>query len=205
MSTDPVTPPAVPISEAAALYDLPPSTLRWWEDRGLLGPPPRDAGRRRYREADLRRLGVAYLCCVTGLMPLSKAAVVAAGQARREDWQGTVAEQIGVLADRIDQLTAARAYLQHLLQCEDADMTDCPYLERELVTWTPRGRLPAGDLVSAARAARGGGGDEKGEVGDEMRCVSCARVVGEGGRGRPRRYCSAACRQRAYRARRGVG
>ncbi|MGO1052834.1 helix-turn-helix domain-containing protein [Crossiella sp. CA198] len=200
-----MTPPAVAISEAAALYDLPPSTLRWWEERGLLGPPPRDGGRRRYREADLRRLGVAYLCCVTGLMPLSQAAVVAAGQASREDWQGTVAGQIGALADRIDQLTAARDYLQHLLQCEDADMTDCPYLERELAERTPRGRLPQEDLVSAARAAKTGGRDEKAELGDETRCVSCARVVGEGVRGRPRRYCSAACRQRAYRARRRPG
>lgn len=202
MSTGGVTDPAVPIGAAAALYDLAPSTLRWWEERGLLGPPERDGAQRRYREPDLRRIGVAYLCCVTGMMPLAQAAVVTSGKARNEDWRRTVTTQIEELGNRMDQLAAAREYLSHLLTCTDDDVTECPYLDRELTAHTPRGRLPQADLVSAALAARR---DEKPVESDETRCPSCAGPLPDGSRGRPRRYCSPACRQRAYRGRKEPG
>lgn len=202
MSTGAVTDPAVHIGAAAALYQLAPSALRWWEECGLLGPPERDGTRRRYRETDLRRVGMAYLCSVTGMMPLAEAAVVVSGKARNAEWQRAVTAQIEALGDRIEQLTAARDYLSHLLGCPDDDMINCPYLDRELAAHTPRGRLPQPDLLSAARAALG---DEKPVPCDETRCPTCAQPLAPTTRGRPRRYCSPACRQRAYRDRRQAG
>lgn len=195
----------VPIAAAAALFDLPASTVRWWERAGVLPPPDRAGGRRRYDYRDLRRLGLAYLCCVTGMMPLDKAAVVTTGRAGHADWQREVRHQIGVIEERIRRLHGARSYLEHLLTCTDDDPAgQCPMLEKELRQFTPRGRIPVADLLAAAeyadahRAAQSG--DETSTFGDET-CPVCAAPLDQPDSGRKRRYCSAACRQRAYRSR----
>ncbi|SHF84472.1 helix-turn-helix domain-containing protein [Streptoalloteichus hindustanus] len=213
-----MTDSAVHIGAAAALYDLTPSTLRWWERQGVLDPPGRDGHRRLYRERDLRRIGLAYLCCVTGMMPLDRAAVVSSGRADLREWRNTIAGQITDLERRVEAMEAARRYLAHLLKCEDDDIAaQCPVLEGELVAHTPRGRVPESDLVAAARAAQARGGhtdagrDENG-AGDSRcdekagitRCPGCSGVVTRSARGRPRKYCSRACQQRAYRARRST-
>ncbi|MFH9069882.1 MerR family transcriptional regulator [Streptomyces alboflavus] len=208
-------PGAVSIGEAAALYGLAPSTVRWWERRGVLNPPARDGGKRRYGDPDLRRIGVAYLCCVVGAMPLDQAAVVTSGKSTNSAWQGTVGAQITQLEQRIEELTAARDYLRHLLSCTDDDMAECPVLEGELSARTPRGRVAATDLVTAARTARSGGERHEGASARDVNpaaerpardrnpglCPGCRGPLTRSPRGRPRTYCSRACRQRAYRGR----
>ncbi|WP_344682995.1 MerR family transcriptional regulator [Saccharopolyspora taberi] len=198
---------AVSIGQAAALYDLAPSTVRWWERQGVLDPPARDGGRRIYRDADLRRIGVAYLCCVVGKMPLDKAAVVTSGKSTHEAWQRTVSERITLLERQISQLEAAKDYLRHLLSCEDDDIAECRFLARELSANTPRGRASDADLVTAARSARTAEARDENPADRSPRdentalCAGCPRPVERSSRGRPRKYCSRACQQRAYRAR----
>ncbi|MEU4804605.1 MerR family transcriptional regulator [Actinosynnema sp. NPDC023587] len=202
---------SVRIGEAAALYGLAPSTLRWWEKQGVLAPPDRDGGRRLYRDHDLRRIGLAYLCCVTGGMLLDDAAVVASGSGDLHTWQGAVREQVARLQRRMGELQAAHDYLRSLLRCTDDDLAQCRYLDGELVSRTPRGRAEDQDLVAAARAAIGIAPGESSPVRDENRpapfdetpavCEACALPVVRHTRGRPRKYCSHACQQRAYRRR----
>ncbi|RSN72075.1 MerR family transcriptional regulator [Actinomadura sp. WAC 06369] len=191
---------AVPIGEAAALYRLAPSTLRWWDRQGVVAPTARHGGRRFYGEDDLRRLGLAYLCRVVGMMPLDAAAVVASGTADLDTWRRTMRAEIDRLDERVERLTAARDYLNHLLRCEDDDIIRCSYLDAELETRTPLGPRARTDLVAAARAR-----DVKTDaVRDEKAgpiCPSCGGAVERPARGRPRTYCSPGCRQRAYRAR----
>ncbi|WP_242882132.1 MerR family transcriptional regulator [Actinomadura litoris] len=202
------------IGEAAGLYGLAPSTVRWWERLGVLNPPARAGGKRVYRDADLRRIGIAYLCCMVGKMPLDQAAVVTSGKTTRDAWQRTVGEQIDQLGQQIAQLETARSYLRHLLNCEDDDMARCRYLEGELLARTPRGRIAETDLVTAARTAhqdeqpRGKAPHRDENPADHPsrdetaeHCLACARPMTRAPRGRPRKYCSRACRQRAYRAR----
>ncbi|WP_030682521.1 MerR family transcriptional regulator [Streptomyces sp. NRRL B-1347] len=197
---------AVSIGEAAALYGLAPSTVRWWESRGVLNPPAREGGKRLYDATDLRRIGLAYLCCVVGRMPLDQAAVVTSGKATRAAWQGAIDAQLAQVERQMAELEAARGYLRHALRCTDDDIAgECPVLDAELTAHTPRGRVPADDLVTAARAA-GPLCDETPPPApprDENPCPGCREPVPRPSRGRPRRYCSHACRQRAYRARRG--
>ncbi|MFD9892440.1 MerR family transcriptional regulator [Amycolatopsis sp. NPDC059027] len=199
----------VRIREAAALYDLAPSTLRWWEAQGVLDAPEREAGKRLYSDCDLRRIGLAYLCRVAGRMPLEQAAVVTAGTANVEAWHGVVGAQVARLEREIGFLVAARDYLAHLMLCSDDDPALCPHLDGELVARTPRGRVAGGDLLEAAQAAarheerdeaRSGGVENPEDV---PLCPGCGEQVDSPSRGRPRTYCSHACRQRAYRARRG--
>ncbi|MFD6433784.1 MerR family transcriptional regulator [Streptomyces venezuelae] len=195
------------IGEAAALYGLAPSAVRWWERKGLLDPPAREGGKRRYDETDLRRIGLAYLCCVVGRMPLDQAVVVTSGKATRDAWQTVIETQLAQVEEQMVQLEAARGYLRHALDCTDDDIAgECPVLDAELAEHTPRGRFPDSDLVTAARTAH----DRRDEKtvdhpeGDEKPglCPSCEGPVAPPSRGRPPTYCSPACRQRAYRARR---
>lgn len=205
--SDPV---GVSIGQAAALYGLAPSTLRWWESQHVLPEPPRVNGRRTYTESELRRIGLAYLCCVVGTMPLDQAAVVTAG-GRNQHWQRTVKGQAGLIEEKIRQLRSAHAYLLHLLGCPDDDIVgQCPDLDGELIDHTPRGRVATPGLVAAAQSIprRGAGRGKRDEMPpprDEtpatvsVRCDVCASPVPQPARGRRRKYCSRACQQRRYR------
>ncbi|MEW2387071.1 MerR family transcriptional regulator [Streptomyces venezuelae] len=195
------------IGEAAVLYGLAPSAVRWWERQGLMAPPAREGGKRRYDDTDLRRIGLAYLCRVIGRMPLAQAAVVTSGKATRDAWQTVVETQLAQVDAQIAQLEAARGYLRHALACTDDDIAgECPVLDAELTAHTPRGRFPDSDLVTAARAAHASRDEKTADrpEGDERPglCPSCRGPVAPPSRGRPPTYCSPACRQRAYRARR---
>lgn len=203
--------PEATIGEAAALFGLAPSTVRWWERQGVVPSPERAGGRRVYREVDLRRLGYAYLCCVTGRMTLGNAAVVASGQTKATAWHGILGDEVSRLDAQIQELTAARDYLAHLQMCPDDDPAMCPLLDAEISARTPRGRVGEKTLVAAARtAARTGprmseGRNEtephRNEIPAGGRCAVCAGPIPLRARGRPRTYCSSACRQRAHRHR----
>ncbi|RFS87282.1 MerR family transcriptional regulator [Actinomadura spongiicola] len=202
----------VSIGRAAALFDLAPSTLRWWEAQRVLPEPPRVNGRRVYTETELRRIGLAYLCCVTGAMSLEQTAVVTSDSSSNERWRSTVKRHTELIEERIEKLRTTREYLLVLLECPDDDIVaECPHLDGELTRHTPRGSVPAQDLVAAARStprrrpAREGR-DEKESTRDEKpepqsRCAVCAEPLTQPSRGRRRRFCSRACRQRHYRAR----
>lgn len=219
MSNGPMDDPrGVPIGRAAALYGLSPSTLRWWESRGALPEPARADGHRVYTEDDLRRIGLAYLCHVTGAMTLDQTSDVTSGDRDRR-WQETVRGHVGEIEERIRRLEGARGYLLHLLRCPDDDIVArCPDLDGELAAHTPRGRVAARDIVAAARSVPAGrevrdirnglnGRDERDGTGparDEKggatgSCSVCAAPFTRSVRGRPREYCSRACRQRRYR------
>ncbi|MFI9556487.1 MerR family DNA-binding transcriptional regulator [Nonomuraea endophytica] len=193
-------PLGVSIGQAAALYGLAPSTLRWWESQGVLPEPPRVNGRRVYTETGLRRIGLAYLCCVTGAMPLEQASVVTAGSRNRQ-WQEMVKRHAELIEEKIRHLRSAHGYLLHLLLCPDDDIvSECPDLDGELVSHTPRGLIPAQGLVAAAQSSR----DEICSPRDERavpadRCAACQGPFTQPARGRRRKYCSPACRQRLYR------
>ncbi|MEV6279145.1 MerR family transcriptional regulator [Nocardia sp. NPDC051832] len=198
----------VSIGQAAALYDLAPSTLRWWESQRVLPEPARTHGRRVYDETGLRRIGLAYLCCVTGAMPLEHAAVVTSGN-RNELWQNTVRTHADLLEEKIEQLRSAHGYLMHLLECPDDDIVaECPWLDDELQSRTPRGHSAAGSFVTAAQSTHGrtavGDRDETEPSCDETsqpldRCAVCGGTFRQPTTGRRRQYCSRACQQRQYR------
>ncbi|WP_040509409.1 helix-turn-helix domain-containing protein [Gordonia soli] len=199
------------IGDAAALFGIAPSTVRWWERQGVLPDPSRSGGRRVYDATELRRIGLAYLCSVTGSMPLERTASVTVGN-RHAQWQSVIRDHAAVIDATIEELLNARAYLVHLLLCTDDDMaTNCPHLDDELRRHTPRGRIAESDLVAAAMFAgrqtdrlstrddMSGVRDEMGPGPDAPSCASCGSPVERSARGRPRKYCSQACRQRRYR------
>jgi DNA-binding transcriptional MerR regulator len=190
------------ITEAAGLFGLAPSTLRWWERSGLLDPLRGAGGRRRYGRAELNRIALVHLARNTGHLSLAEIGDVATGPTGRgghPHWHRTVRSRIAALDERLAQLARARAYLQHTLECGHDDPAECPVFTREVVDLYPGLRRV---VPPSERDETGAAPDAPGQPSDGPRCQGCGAQLTHPRTGRRRAYCSRACQQRVYRARR---
>lgn len=113
----------ISIGEAAARLRMNPSALRYYDQRGLVCPRVRRAGRRMYGREELRRLALLKIIHRLGL-PLDTAAAVL--DAPSEQWRQTVREQIAELDRLIAQAQGAQQFLTHALHCPTEHPTrDC--------------------------------------------------------------------------------
>lgn len=186
------------IGEAAGLFGLAPSTLRWWDRCGLLDPQRAAHGRRGSGEAELNRFALGHMARRSGRLSLAEIASLAVGPTARGDqprWHGTVRSRITIVEEQLAELASARAYLLHLLECHRDDLAECPVFTQHVRDRYPR----PWDVVATAerdeteaRAAPPG----------EDPCRTCGRPLSQPQTGRRRAYCSRACQQRAYRSRR---
>jgi MerR family transcriptional regulator, redox-sensitive transcriptional activator SoxR len=120
----PLTSSAVGIGEAARRVGLAPSAIRYYESEGLIDPPRRHDGRRRYRPEDLRRL--AFLA-IGRELGLGLAALKAALRPGEAGWAGLVDEQLALLDARIAQAEQARGILLASRDCPTREpVRDCP-------------------------------------------------------------------------------
>jgi DNA-binding transcriptional MerR regulator len=85
----------IPIGQAADRLGLSPSALRYYDERGLVSPPERQAGRRMYGPEELRRLAFIKIA----------------------QWRQTVRQQIAELDQVIAQARGAQTFLTHALNC----------------------------------------------------------------------------------------
>lgn len=104
----------IPIGQAADRLGLNPSALRYYDERGLVSPPARQAGRRMYGPEELRRLAFLKIAHHVGL-PLDTAAAIL--DAPGPQWRQTVREQIEELDQLIAQAQGAQKFLTHALEC----------------------------------------------------------------------------------------
>jgi DNA-binding transcriptional MerR regulator len=104
----------IPIGQAAARLGLSASALRYYDERRLVSPPARAAGRRMYGSQELRRLAFIKIAHRLGL-PLDTAAAVL--DAPGPQWRQTVREQIAELGEVIAQAQGAQEFLTHALNC----------------------------------------------------------------------------------------
>ncbi|MGH3968132.1 MAG: MerR family transcriptional regulator [Mycobacterium sp.] len=111
-SNDPMD--LIPIGQAAARLGLSASALRYYDERGLVCPPARRAGRRMYGSEELRRLAFVKIAQRLGL-PLDAAAAVL--DAPGPQWRQRVREQIAELGELIAHAQAAQTFLTHALNC----------------------------------------------------------------------------------------
>lgn len=120
------------IGEVAERSGLPPKTIRYYEDIGLVRPARSDNGYRAFRETDLhklaflgraRTLGFSIEDCRT-LLGLYE------DESRASASVKTVAEEhLTAIDDKIAQLQDMRATLAHLVEaCHGDDRPDCPIL-----------------------------------------------------------------------------
>ncbi|MGH3901917.1 MAG: MerR family transcriptional regulator [Pseudonocardiaceae bacterium] len=90
------------------------SALRYYDQRGLVSPPTRQAGRRMYGPEELRRLAFLKIAHELGL-PLDTAAAIL--DAPGPQWRQTVRQQIAELDKMIAQAQGAQSFLTHALNC----------------------------------------------------------------------------------------
>lgn len=116
------------IGELAHRAGLAPSAIRYYESIGLLEPPPRVAGRRRYDRRALQRLSAIAAGQHAGLSLAEIAELLEA------DAQGRVSAGVQELARRklpeidalIERATAVHAWLEAAAACRCPSLEQCP-------------------------------------------------------------------------------
>lgn len=116
------------IGQVAERAGVPPSTIRYYEQIGLLSPAERMNGRRYYDEGILSKLGVIRLAQQAGYTIAEIQTLVhdfpadAPASAR---WQALAQEKLTELDERLRNILAMKALLEQTLQCECATLEEC--------------------------------------------------------------------------------
>ncbi|MEU9831701.1 MerR family transcriptional regulator [Streptosporangium sp. NPDC048047] len=134
----------VPIGRVAEQLGLAASTLRYYDERGLVSPRARRGGRRMYSADELRRLAFLKIASSLGL-PLDAAAAVL--NAPGPQWRQAAEEQLAKLEQLIRQAQAAQTFLTSALGCPaDHPVSECANMIE------PLDRLIAGTTVDEIAA-----------------------------------------------------
>jgi DNA-binding transcriptional MerR regulator len=119
------------IGEVADRAGVAPSTIRYYERRGLLAADARRSGQRRYRDATLRRLVFIGMMQDAGLALDEIAGVLNAKNVA--EWKAIARTRLAALDEEIERLLLAREYLAGALLCRyDHPATDCRIMGAEI-------------------------------------------------------------------------
>lgn len=113
------------IGEVARQAAVAATTLRYYEQVGLLPPPARVGGQRRYGEAVLARLKVIRLCKAAGFT-LDEIQVLFADDAPGRPASRALAEaKLAEIDARMAELAQARAVIEWGMQCTCPSIDAC--------------------------------------------------------------------------------
>ena len=116
------------IGEVARRAGLHTSAIRYYESVGLLPPPKRANGRRRYDKSVFQRLGLIQLIRAAGF---GIAEIQALFAAFSDDtpvpavWQAIAAKKEAEMQAIIEQAEATKLWLDKVQQCECEEVGDC--------------------------------------------------------------------------------
>lgn len=149
----------LPVGEVARRFGLRVSTLRYYEERGLVVPAARRGnGRRYYGTPELQRIAFVLLVQRIGLVDLAAIGELLAGSTTGAlRWHGVMQERLAELRAQMAQLRAAQSLVRHMASCPRADpLAGCPVLTAELqrVVDAGLGEVPARGPASQARTKR---------------------------------------------------
>ncbi|MDL2075049.1 helix-turn-helix domain-containing protein [Streptomyces sp. GXMU-J15] len=119
------------IAEVARRSGLAASTLRYYEERGLIAPSGRRGLRRQYDEAVLERLALITLGRTAGFS-LDEIARMFAPDGRPDIDRGMLAAKADELEARIRELRVLRDSLRHAAACPAPTHLECPTFRRML-------------------------------------------------------------------------
>jgi MerR family transcriptional regulator, copper efflux regulator len=121
----------VPIDAVARRFRIPASTIRYYEERGLVLPVSRRSGRRWYGEMEIRRLAIIRYWQKVGQMSLDEIGEILAGPEASAAWQSVIRERIDSLGEQIDSMQATRDHLRHILDHHEHSPPDgCHHFEK---------------------------------------------------------------------------
>ncbi len=132
------------IGALEAATATPVSTLRFYERKGLLAPPPRVSGRRRYPAESVDRVLMVRMWQRAGFT-IGEIGALLADRQRREAWQDLVRAKIVELNEREGEIQRAREQLEHSLLCRSPDWTTCSWMQaaaRRTASTPTEPRLP---------------------------------------------------------------
>lgn len=134
----------LPIHVVARQFGLKSSTLRYYEERGLLEPASRHGGRRWYGPREVRQLSIILFWQRGALMSLDQIAEILDRSAPGGQWRDTVARHLADMRAQIDKLLSIEAHVSQALECEHHECLDeCPDYE-QLIWDTLKITPPAG-------------------------------------------------------------
>ena len=124
----------IPIDAVARRFEIPASTLRYYDERGLVQPVSRHGGRRWYGQDQIRRLAIIRYWQKAGRMSLDEISEILAGPDSSAAWERLIRDRIDWLTAQADSMLAARDHLQHVLRHHQHSPPDgCEHYER--VIW----------------------------------------------------------------------
>lgn len=130
------------ISEVAQRTGIAASTLRFYEEKGLIASIGRHGLRRLFASAVLERLALIALGRSAGFS-LDEMARMFAPSGRLELDRQMLREKAATLDDTIRKLTAMRDGLRHAAACQAPSHMECPTFRRLLGIVAARPRSPA--------------------------------------------------------------
>jgi DNA-binding transcriptional MerR regulator len=113
------------IGELARRAGVTASALRYYEDLGLLPPPGRISGQRRYPESAARAVGTILLYSDAGFT-LAEQRTLMARRDGTPGWRQLAQRKLAELDEQIARAQAAREAIRHGLRCPHEDITQCP-------------------------------------------------------------------------------
>jgi MerR family redox-sensitive transcriptional activator SoxR len=126
--------PGLRIGELAALVPLRPSALRYYEEAGLIQPPPRASdGTRRYPPSTVRRVALIKMAQRAGFGIADIRGLLATSTGRpsaTRQWRELAARKLPQIDAAISDLTELRAVIAACLDCGCMDFENCQLLTR---------------------------------------------------------------------------
>ncbi len=114
------------IGELARRAGVAASAVRYYEELGLLPPPARIAGQRRYPESAARLVAAILLYSEAGFTLAEQKALRGDGAGSPSDRRKLMQRKLAELDEKIARAQAARDAISHGLRCPHEDITQCP-------------------------------------------------------------------------------
>jgi DNA-binding transcriptional MerR regulator len=114
------------IGELARRAGVTASALRYYEELGLLPPPARICGQRRYPESAARLVAAILLYSDAGFTLAEQKALMATGASTPGDHRRLMRRKLAELDEQIARAQAAREAIRHGLRCPHEDIRQCP-------------------------------------------------------------------------------
>jgi len=128
----------VSIGTVADRCGVPATTLRYWEDIGLLPPQERSGGQRRYDLDALRRVMFIRMAKQSGLSLNAIRALLAGDDHHSpafDDWVRVARQQLEVIDQRVSELNNLKAAIEACLACGCQQPRRCRLLKLPPMDW----------------------------------------------------------------------
>ncbi len=118
------------ISQVARQAGLRPSTLRYYEEIGLLPVARRRSGQRRYDSSILQRLAVIHTAQQAGFT-LAEIAIlvndILPSPSPNPQWRDLLQRKLLELNTLLSHVERMRSLLEDVMRCDDPELADCIY------------------------------------------------------------------------------